>query len=463
MDNDGDLDIFIGSGYSGDISYFQNTGTATMPAFAAPQVNPFGLQGSTSYQSAPVLVDLDSDGDLDMMVAEYYGAFRYFENTGTNTAPAFAAPVANPFGLPPANYSLDFVGLSGADMDADGDVDLLMSTYGGDLLYFENTTPIAPVGPILEFNSASLTFNEGNVTTVGIPVNILNPDNNTTTADVRISMGGTATNGDDYTFSNPTQVSFVPNGPLQAFFNIGIINDMLVESDETIIFELTNLSSNASLGTNGVFTLTIQNDDVAEVSFADISETVFENSMSYDLVATLSNPLDQQAQVDLDINSLITTATDGQDFSLSSTRFTFPPNSTAQQTITVTLIDDNDVEGNEELSVGLANPTGDMVIGNIDIFSLQILDDDYAVGIDVLEQAYGLAVSPNPAEDVVEIRMKQAAALSCKLTDLQGKLLKQVALNGVSSTMRVGDLSPGMYTLHFEGAKHSGSVKLLVK
>jgi hypothetical protein len=276
-------------------------------------------------------------------------------------------------------------------------------------------------------------------------------------------MGGTATNGDDYTFSNPTQVSFVPNGPLQAFFNIGIINDMLVESDETIIFELTNLSSNASLGTNGVFTLTIQNDDVAEVSFADISETVFENSMSYDLVATLSNPLDQQAQVDLDINSLITTATDGQDFSLSSTRFTFPPNSTAQQTITVTLIDDNDVEGNEELSVGLANPTGDMVIGNIDIFSLQILDDDYAVGIDVLEQAYGLAVSPNPAEDVVEIRMKQAAALSCKLTDLQGKLLKQVALNGVSSTMRVGDLSPGMYTLHFEGAKHSGSVKLLVK
>ncbi|MEL7342194.1 MAG: VCBS repeat-containing protein, partial [Bacteroidota bacterium] len=97
IDGDGDLDVFSGTAY-GNIRYFQNTGTNTAPAFAPAQTNPFGL--SAAYLiPALSFADLDMDGDQDLLVGEYYGNFQYYQNTGTNTAPAFAAPVQNPFGL----------------------------------------------------------------------------------------------------------------------------------------------------------------------------------------------------------------------------------------------------------------------------------------------------------------------------------------------------------------------------
>jgi len=134
LDNDGDLDILQGQ-YYGVIDYFQNTGTATNPAYALPQTNPFGLD-STMYLSVPAAADLDGDGDYDLLVGEAYGNLAYFENTGTATSPAFAAPQTNPFGLI-AVYGI--AAPSFADIDNDGDKDLLVGEYYGNMQYFENT------------------------------------------------------------------------------------------------------------------------------------------------------------------------------------------------------------------------------------------------------------------------------------------------------------------------------------
>lgn len=134
LDNDGDLDILQGQ-YYGVIDYFQNTGTATNPAYALPQTNPFGLD-STMYLSVPAAADLDGDGDYDLLVGEAYGNLAYFENTGTATSPAFAAPQSNPFGLI-AVYGI--AAPSFADIDNDGDKDLLVGEYYGNMQYFENT------------------------------------------------------------------------------------------------------------------------------------------------------------------------------------------------------------------------------------------------------------------------------------------------------------------------------------
>jgi hypothetical protein len=134
LDNDGDLDILQGQ-YYGVIDYFQNTGTATNPAYALPQTNPFGLD-STMYLSVPAAADLDGDGDYDLLVGEGYGNLAYFENTGTATSPAFAAPQTNPFGLI-AVYGI--AAPTFADIDNDGDKDLLVGEYYGNMQYFENT------------------------------------------------------------------------------------------------------------------------------------------------------------------------------------------------------------------------------------------------------------------------------------------------------------------------------------
>ncbi len=100
LDGDGDYDMIAGE-YSGTgfvLRYYENTGTALAPSFATSQNNPFGLSPNGYSFSAPQLVDLDGDGDLDILSAENY-SITYYQNTGTNTAPSFAAPVNNAFGI----------------------------------------------------------------------------------------------------------------------------------------------------------------------------------------------------------------------------------------------------------------------------------------------------------------------------------------------------------------------------
>ncbi|MFI5204386.1 MAG: T9SS type A sorting domain-containing protein [Flavobacteriales bacterium] len=153
MDNDGDLDMFVGDFY-GDTHYFMNTGTAAVPVFDAPLINPFSLT-NVPYNSSPIAVDMDNDGDLDLFIGDYYGDTHYFQNTGTASAPAFAAEQLNPFGIITVNYN---AAPAPADLDNDGDYDLLIGDYYGDLHYFQNNgTAGAPVFGPEQINPFNLT------------------------------------------------------------------------------------------------------------------------------------------------------------------------------------------------------------------------------------------------------------------------------------------------------------------
>ncbi|MCH2225261.1 MAG: T9SS type A sorting domain-containing protein, partial [Crocinitomicaceae bacterium] len=140
LDADGDMDLLVGE-YYGNLQYFENVGTSTAPNFAAPVQNPFGLTAGYEIVS-PSFADFDLDGDLDMLLGEYYGNLSYYENTGTPTSPAFGAPQQNPFGLTPTYY---FAFPALADLDNDGDVDVMVSEYYGVFQYFENDNPNATV------------------------------------------------------------------------------------------------------------------------------------------------------------------------------------------------------------------------------------------------------------------------------------------------------------------------------
>jgi hypothetical protein len=124
LDGDGDLDAVVGN-LQGTLNYFENTGSAIAPAFTARTgaANPFN--GVAGYFSAPSFADLDGDGDLDVLVGQYDGTLRYFEKTGSAIAPAFIEQTgaANPFnGVGVGSMSNP----SFADLDGDGDLDALV-------------------------------------------------------------------------------------------------------------------------------------------------------------------------------------------------------------------------------------------------------------------------------------------------------------------------------------------------
>jgi hypothetical protein len=197
LDGDGDLDLFSGDYINGSFAYYENTGDATTPVFVKRTggANPldqgrvgfastpaFGrLQGTAPSEplsgaldgmfyfapnqgsatnpnfpsldfgptsplgfedvgdeSTPALADIDGDGDVDLVSGEAGGAFVYYENTGDVWLPAFVlrAGGANPLnGFDVGDASAPAFG----DVDGDADLDIVVGEYSGTLFYYENT------------------------------------------------------------------------------------------------------------------------------------------------------------------------------------------------------------------------------------------------------------------------------------------------------------------------------------
>ncbi len=134
-DGDGDLDMLTGGyDYSGGniewIYLFENTGSKTSPKWELDD-SYFDIPYYYYYlYSAPRLVDLDGDGDNDLILGQYNtGQIHLFWNTGNNTSPSWQPEGTGPdsvfYGIEEGYYPvLDF-----ADMDDDGDLDMAYGKY----------------------------------------------------------------------------------------------------------------------------------------------------------------------------------------------------------------------------------------------------------------------------------------------------------------------------------------------
>ncbi len=155
-DGDGDLDLIASGFVDGydydDYAYFyhqglllvENTGTATSPSFALPV--PFAPNaGIPSFLVAAALVDIDGDGDLDVITATEENVYLTKNTSGSPTVFQFAddSTVAFPYAnlVLPAGFVIG--GMTIVDLDRDGNLDILLaghSPQGAKIIYFENTT-----------------------------------------------------------------------------------------------------------------------------------------------------------------------------------------------------------------------------------------------------------------------------------------------------------------------------------
>ena len=147
LDNDGDLDIVVGE-YKARISYLENIGSASAPQFVwrrGGDVDPFDGMAFGDEMN-PALADLDGDGDFDLAVGDKEGIIKYYENTGSAERPQFVGRTgsANPF----EGVAVDKVCAPRfVDIDGDGDLDLVTGEAKGGLTVYENkaSSAVAPV------------------------------------------------------------------------------------------------------------------------------------------------------------------------------------------------------------------------------------------------------------------------------------------------------------------------------
>jgi len=138
IDKDGDFDAFIGAN-NGEIYYYKNTGSVENPVFEVQTVtsNPFN-NFDVGNGSVPTLGDIDGDGDLDALIGEDGGSIKYFKNISDDAnTPNFEEQTGanNPFD------GVDF-GMRSApslvDFDGDGDLDVFIGAGDGTVRYFTN-------------------------------------------------------------------------------------------------------------------------------------------------------------------------------------------------------------------------------------------------------------------------------------------------------------------------------------
>lgn len=140
IDGDGDLDLFVTESY-GNIRFYRNAGTVTNAKFELVTEHFAYLLNDVGAVSAPAFADIDDDGDFDLFVGREFGGIHFYRNTGTATDPAFS--------LEARDYSDLFAEFEGLpvgfsvptllDIDKDGDFDLFVGVGTGELLFYRNT------------------------------------------------------------------------------------------------------------------------------------------------------------------------------------------------------------------------------------------------------------------------------------------------------------------------------------
>ncbi|MGQ0560760.1 MAG: FG-GAP repeat domain-containing protein [Gemmatimonadota bacterium] len=136
LDGDGDLDLLLGNKLdpkkleTGRLYFFRNDGSRTQPVLRLADT----LDVATAFHQAPALGDLDADGDLDLLLGTWSDGVLVFRNEGSAQAARFVQDSAATIRFTRGSNYTPALG----DIDGDGDLDVLVGEASGELNLVRN-------------------------------------------------------------------------------------------------------------------------------------------------------------------------------------------------------------------------------------------------------------------------------------------------------------------------------------
>ncbi len=146
IDGDGLIDIFIGTN-NGSVFFLRNTGLVNnVPQFSLVEEV---ISGNNKIAAAPFLVDMDGDGDLDLFVGYFKGDVDYYENTGDTTNYNFTlntSDILNSYNTYQSVIPCLY------DINGDGTYDIILGRKNNTLVYYTGNNSGGTISFTLQTN-----------------------------------------------------------------------------------------------------------------------------------------------------------------------------------------------------------------------------------------------------------------------------------------------------------------------
>ncbi|TQV88071.1 immunoglobulin-like domain-containing protein [Aliikangiella coralliicola] len=221
------------------------------------------------------------------------------------------------------------------------------------IVTIQEDDPVPAAGEIgFEFDSAIVDENDGTVT-----IKILREGGSSGEVSVAYATRDSSAHSvSDYLATSQTLI--FADGELEKDITIDLVDDELYESDEVFELALSNITGGATLGTSVIKVTILDNDPVPAagvLSFEFDSYQVNENDHS--LLVTVIREGGSLGEVSVDVVSQNDSATAAEDYQIVNQTVSFADGEISQ-TISVSLIDDSEYEGNESFDLQLTNVAG---------------------------------------------------------------------------------------------------------
>jgi hypothetical protein len=235
VDGDGDLDAFVANATEGFVPnvVWLNNGSGVF----SDSGQSLGNSASTSVS----LGDVDGDGDLDAFVANFWDSNKVWLNNGSGT---FTDSGQNQGESNSRKVSL-------GDLDGDGDLDAFVANDDTNRVWLNIPLEIAITDTTDAEDSGSISFIVSISSTYSLPVTVGFE-----------TIDSTAVAGTDYTALSGDLT--IPAGSTADTIVVSIINDSLVENDETFIIVLSDAVNATIVDSIGVGTITDDDEIIQE-------------------------------------------------------------------------------------------------------------------------------------------------------------------------------------------------------